>query len=196
MRKRGFGVMGRRLFCVFFLLGSSPNQAACVDAAKLVHSTASIAREFSEEERTSPALIGVRGTGWFLTARVIVTDAHLAEAMHLSTRDWKEVEVRAREETRLLAVRILSMVGTPFERIAVLGPKVPFLGATILPVRTDSLVADEPLISLAYPKCQLRLAGGRFVEQGQATSFPVPPCWKCTTEATASCSIMELQEPR
>jgi hypothetical protein len=68
--------------------------AACVDPAQLARSTFSIVRHFDETERdTSPDLIGISGTGWFLSPTTIITVAHVAEAMKLSSQDWKSLEI-------------------------------------------------------------------------------------------------------
>jgi S1-C subfamily serine protease len=170
----GVGAMGQRLFCaLFFLLGSFPAGAACIDSSALVQSTVGISREFSEEERKAdPDELGVRGTGWFLASQVVVTVAHVAEAMHLSMQDWKDVEVRERGTTATIPVRILSMVGSRSERIAVLGLKASFPAAATLPLRTDALIPEESVVSLGYPKGQLRFAGGRFVQYGTSDRFP------------------------
>src|SRR5262249_37217458 len=87
------GIMRRSLFSAFILvLACSRIEAACFDPATLVHSTVSIARDFNEEEsKAEPGVIGIRGTAWFLSARSIVTAAHVAEAMHLSAQEWKDV---------------------------------------------------------------------------------------------------------
>jgi hypothetical protein len=67
-------------------------EASCIDPATLVSSTVNISREFGEEERKdSPGVFGIRGTGWFLTPRLMVTAAHVSDAMHLSAQEWKEI---------------------------------------------------------------------------------------------------------
>ena len=131
---------------------SSGVEASCVDPSTLVHSTVSITREFSEEERTAaPAILGIRGTGWFLSPRLIVTAAHVAEAMHLSVQDWKEIEIRERESKVSLPARILHLAGSHTEKMAVLELRTSFPGAAALPIRTEPLVPEELVVSLAYP---------------------------------------------
>jgi hypothetical protein len=155
------------LFVLLLGATSSSLEAACVDPAALVRSTVNISREFGEQERRlAPELLGVRGTGWFLSARLIVTAAHVAEAMHMAAHDWKEIEVRERDSTISLPARTLRLVGAEAERIAVLELKAPFPQAAALVVRTEPLVPEEPVVSLAYPNSQLRFARGRFVEYG------------------------------
>src|SRR5687767_14198403 len=104
--------MRRCLLCVLVLVWASPgSEASCVDPSTLVRSTVSITRQFAEDERqAAPAVLGIRGTAWFLPPRLVVTSAHVAEAMHLSGQDWKEIEVR--EQERKVAVP------APFLRIA------------------------------------------------------------------------------
>ncbi len=71
---------------------SSRSEAACIDPSKLVHSTVRIERVFGEEERNAnPGVFGIGGTGWFISPQLIVTAAHVAEAMHLSDRIGKSL---------------------------------------------------------------------------------------------------------
>jgi hypothetical protein len=146
--------------------------ASCVDPASLVHSTVNITRVFSEEERRAePGAVGIRGTGWFLSSRSIVTAAHVAEAMQLSGQDWKQIEVRERERNVSIAARVLRTIGSSSEKMAVLELKGAFPGAAPLPVRSEPLVAEEPVVSLAYPDGRLRFAQGRFVRYGDDERF-------------------------
>jgi Trypsin-like peptidase domain len=160
--------MRRCLLSILALVATSSGiEAACVDPSALVRSTVNISREFDAQERqTTPELLGVRGTGWFLSARLIVTAAHVAEAMHLAAPDWKEIEIRERDSAISLPARILRLVGSDAERIAVLELEAPFPHASTLVVRTEPLVPEEPVVSLAYPNSNLRFARGRFVEYG------------------------------
>jgi hypothetical protein len=147
-------------------------EASCIDPATLVHSTVNITREFGEEERRAePGVLGIRGTGWFHSPRSIVTAAHVAEAMHLSTQDWKEIEIRERESKTSILARILHVAGSHPEKIAVLELKTSFPSAAALPIRTEPLVPEEPVFSLGYPKSRLRFAQGRFVEYGADAKF-------------------------
>lgn len=162
--------MRRCLFSILMLVGTfSGVEASCINPSTLVHSTVSITRHFGEEERQpAPAILGVRGTGWFLSSRLIVTAAHVAEAMHLSARDWKEIEIRERESKVSLPARVLRVAGSHSEKMAVLELRTSFPGAATLPIRTEPLVPEERIVSLAYPKNDLRFAGGRFVAYGEA----------------------------
>lgn len=152
---------------VLLLLASSCVTAACVDPSALVQSTASITRNFSEEEqKADPSVLGISGTGWFLSPRSMATVAHVAEAMHLSETDWKQIEIWDGQGTQSVPARILRIMGSQPERIAVLELRNPFPRAQVLPIRTEPLVADERVTSVAYPNNRLRFAGGRFVEYG------------------------------
>jgi hypothetical protein len=170
----GDGAMRRR--CLLFLsalLGvSSGGQAACIDPATLVHSTVSITREFSAEERKeTTAVLGIRGTGWFLSPYLVVTAAHVAEAMRLSKEDWKDIELRERGSQASFPARMVRIVGSLSEKMAVIELKAPFPGAAPLQVRAEPLHPEERVLSLAYPNGGLRFAGGRFVEYGSKSTI-------------------------
>jgi hypothetical protein len=162
----------RILSALVLFLASSRAEAACVDLAMSAHATVSITRNFDEEERRAePDLLGIRGTGWFLSARSLVTVAHVAEAMHLSTDSWRDIEIRDGENKRSTPVRLLRVLGARSEKIAVLELKIPFSGARILPIRTEPLVTNEHVVSVAYPADRLRVVDGRFVEYGADDKF-------------------------
>jgi Trypsin-like peptidase domain len=161
------------LFFAFILANASPGFAgSCIDPATLVQSTANISREFGEEERKESAgVLGIRGTGWFFSPRLIVTAAHVAEAMHLTAYDWKEIEVREGEKQRLAPARILRLAGASSEKMAVLELGVAFAEATLLAIRTEPLVPEERVVTIGYPKSHLRFAEGRFVEYGADAKY-------------------------
>jgi hypothetical protein len=165
--------MRRYLLCVFVLaVASARVEAACVDPAMFVHSTVSIERDFSEEEsKTLSGVVGIRGTAWFLAPRLLVTVAHVAEAMHLSAQEWKEVEVRDGDNKSTVQARILRLAGSSAEKIAVLELQSVIPGAAVLQSRMEPLTPEERVVSLAYPKNQLRFAGGRFVRYGDGDKF-------------------------
>lgn len=158
--------MRRCLLSVLILLATSQNiRASCIDPSTLVHSAVSLSRQFDEAERkTAPAILGIRGTGWFLAPRVVVTAAHVAEAMYLSAQDWKEIDVQEGESKASIPVRILRLAGSPSEKMAVLELRTSFAGAVTLSIRTEPLLPDERVVSLGYPDGRLRFAQGRFVE--------------------------------
>jgi hypothetical protein len=170
--------MRRCLLSLFTLVGLSgvgqwsAGAVSCVDPATLVHSTVGLTREFSMEERAAaPAVLGIRGTGWFLSPRLLVTAAHVAEAMRLSRQDWKDVALREQEAETAVPARIVRVVGAHAEKMAVLELKGAFAGAAALRVRTAPLVAEERLLSLAYPNGELRFASGRFAQYGDEGGF-------------------------
>jgi hypothetical protein len=134
--------------------------------------TVSIAKYFDEEERKSePDLLGVQGAGWFVSSRSMVTVAHVAEAMHLSSEDWKDIEIRDRESKQSVAVRLSRLAGTQSEKLAVLELKTPISAAQFLRFRMEPLAANERVMSVAYVGDRLRVADGRFVEYGAYDNF-------------------------
>jgi hypothetical protein len=166
-------VSRRWLLCALLLVfACARSEAACVDPSTLARSTVTIASEFTQEERkATPGVIGIGGSGWFLSSRHIVTAAHVAEAMLLSQQQWRDVEIRGAEIKTSVPVRILRLAGDHSEKIAVLELMMPFQRAEALRLRTEPLVPDEQIVSLAYPSNQSRIAGGRFVQYGDDPGF-------------------------
>jgi hypothetical protein len=167
------GVMRRCVALILALLGTAWRvEASCIDPSTLVHSAVGITREFTaEEQAAAPGILGIRGTGWFLSAQSVVTAAHVAEAMHLSPQGWTTVELRDGASTLALPARLAGVVGAHAEKMAVIELRKPFPGAAPLSVRTAPLVPEESVSSLAYPNDRLRLAKGRFVEYGTDSRF-------------------------
>jgi plasmid maintenance system antidote protein VapI len=165
--------MRQVLFSILILAKATSGVAAsCIDPATLVRSTVNITREFGEEERKeAPGVLGIRGTAWFLSSRLVVTAAHVAEAMHLSRQDWREIGINERESTASVAARILQLAGTHAEKMAVLELRTAFASATALPIRTEPLVPEERVVTLSYPKGHLRFGEGRFVQYGEGGRF-------------------------
>jgi hypothetical protein len=156
------------LAAALVLLGSSSaTEAACTDPSALSRSTVSITRHLDAGERArEPDVIGIQGTAWFLGARLIVTAAHVARSMNLNEGGWRDVELRSGDSAVSIPLRVLRFVGPRDDNIAVLELAAPFQGALTLPVRSELLVADEPMMSVAYPGERLRVASGRFVRYG------------------------------
>jgi hypothetical protein len=104
--------MQRGLLSIAVLVVASCRvEAACIDPASLVHSTVSIARYFDDKEReVEPGLLGVRGTGWFLSPTSMATIEHVAVAMNLSVQSWKQVEVRTGDHSQSIPIRIRRIV--------------------------------------------------------------------------------------
>jgi hypothetical protein len=160
------------LSALVLLLASSRPGAACVEPSAVVRSTVGIARYFDEKERTAePGLLGIRGTGWFLSQGSLLTAAHVAEAMHLTKKDWTQVEIRQGSNTQAVLVRIVTLAGSHAEKIALLELKASFHDAQALQVRTEPLAPDERVTSIAYPSDRLRFANGRFVQYGTDGKF-------------------------
>jgi hypothetical protein len=157
---------------LLFIVGLSRIEAACIDPSTFVQSTMSITRHFNGEEiKAQPGVIGIRGTAWFLSSRRLVTAAHVADAMHLSAHEWKDVEMRNGEGKRSVSVRLLHLAGLHAEKIAVLELATAVPNAVALQRRAEPLIPDEQVVSLAYPENQLRFAGGRFVQEGSDEKF-------------------------
>jgi len=155
------------LFILALVVASSQIEAACIDPSRLAGSTVSIVRELGKDERNAQSSeLTVGGTGWFVAPQLIVTAAHVAEAMHLSEQDWTEIEFRKRDSKSSIPVRIRRLIGSRSEKIAVLELKSSFSGAAVLQLRNEPLVPDEHIVSLAYPNGDLRTAAGRFVRYG------------------------------
>ena len=164
--------MGRRLFLFLVLvLVSTRADAGCVDPTMLTHSTVSIARQFTEEGEAPPGVLEIRGTGWFLSPTLLVTVEHVTAAMNLSDQSWKRVEIWGEKFKQSIPARIQRLAGSSAERIAVLELQTAFSGAESLTLRMDPLVAEEPLVSVAYPGDRRRVAGGRFVQYGDSGSL-------------------------
>jgi Trypsin-like peptidase domain len=171
-RGKGSFQRARAIHCwclsgLLVLFASLPAEAACVSPSSLTHSTIRIARYFDDAERDRD-LLGIRGTGWFLSPTSIATVGHVASAMHLSEQDWKDIEIVDGEITQSMPVRILRSASTRSESIAVLEVRGEFSGARSLPTRMEPLLPDEAVVSLAYPSRHLRTASGRFVRYGDS----------------------------
>ena len=97
----------------------------------------------------------------------MVTVDHVVASMNLSDQNWKGIEIRKGEDRRSILVRISHLAGSNAEKIAVLELQTAFPGAQAFQLRMEPLVAEEPVVSLAYPGDGLRVAGGRFVRYGE-----------------------------
>jgi hypothetical protein len=151
------------------VLAASRAEAECIDPATLAHSTASITRYFDErEQQPRPGVLGIGGTGWFLSPNSMVTVEHVVTAMRLSDQNWKEIEIRKGEDKQSIPARISHLAGSYAEKIAVLELQTAFSGARGFQLRMELLVPEEPVVSLAYPGDRPRVAGGRFVRYGDS----------------------------
>src|SRR5262249_50759332 len=144
-------------------------EAECIDPATLAHSTVSITRYFDDEEQKArPGVLGISGTGWFLSPKSMVTVEHAASSMHLSDQNWIEIEIRNAEHKQSIPTRVRQIAGDHAEKIAVIELQAAFSGARGVPLRIEPLVPEEPVVSLAYPGDRPRSAGGRFVRYGDS----------------------------
>jgi Trypsin-like peptidase domain len=166
--------MRRGLLSILILVAAcSRVEAGCIDPAPLFHSTVSITRYFDGKEKEAPpGVLGMSGTGWFLSPTSMVTIEHVATSMNLSDQSWKQLEIWTGGNKQSIPVRIERLVGSHAEKIAVLELQTAFSGAQGLQLRMEPLVPEEPVVSLAYPGDQLRVAGGRFVHYGDGDRFP------------------------
>ncbi|MGX9423942.1 MULTISPECIES: S1 family peptidase [Bradyrhizobium] len=164
--------MRKRIFygalVVFVLLANTQRiSAACVDPTQVAHSAVSIFRHFDDAERESHrGLVGVRGTGWFLSPTTIVTAEHVTAGMELSTQDWKSLEIVDGNDSQFIAARILRLAGGQMEKLAVIELGRAVLNAQCAAIRHEPLVPEEQVVALAYGAGRPQLVGGRFVRFG------------------------------
>lgn len=168
--------MRGRICCglIWFLLLPAHSQAApaCADATLLEHSTVGITRYFDPAEpNPEPGVVGVRGTGWFLSPTTIVTAEHVAAGMLLSKQDWKTLDIQDGGEKRSLPARIQRVAGHQAEKLAVIEMQAPVSGARSVEIRMAPLAPEEPVVAFTYMKRQLRQVGGRFVRYGDDSRF-------------------------
>ena len=160
--------MLRPLLSILVLIVPATRVAAgCIEPVALAPSTVSIMRHFDDKEMAAqPGVLGIRATGWFLSPTSMATVEHVTAAMHLSDQDWKHVEIGKGKSRQSIPARIRRLAGSSADKIAVVELQTAYAGARGYPLRMESLVPDEPLVSLAYPDGNLRVAGGRFVQYG------------------------------
>ena len=167
--------MGRRLFSILALalvLASSRVDAGCIDAAPPNHATVSITRHFdAQEQEERPGVVGIRGTGWFLSPTSMVTVDHVAAAMSLSGEEWKPVEIAKGESRHSIPARLHRLAGPHAQKIAVLELQTAHPDIQGFQLRMEPLVPEEPVVSFAYPGGHLRVVGGRFVQYGDSGKF-------------------------
>ncbi len=155
-------------FVLFALLTTTqvPN-AACVDPARLAHSTVTITRHFDDTEADAHrGLTGVQGTGWFLSPTTIVTAEHVIAAMTLSTQDWKLIEIMDGDGSQYIAARVQRLAGAQAERLAVIELQRAVSNARSVAIRREPLAPEEQVTALAYPTGRPQLVSGRFVRLG------------------------------
>lgn len=162
------GRKGSGLFVLFVLLANTTGiKAACIDSRQFAHSTISIMRYFDDAERDErPGLVGVRGTGWFLSPTTIVTAEHVTAGMKLSSEEWKPLEITDGDSSQFIAARIQHLAGGQAERLAIIELQHAVSNAHSIAIRKEPLIPEEQVITLAYPSGRLQLVSGRFVRFG------------------------------
>jgi Trypsin-like peptidase domain len=154
------------LFVLLALLASSDvADAACLGTANLSHSTVSIMRHFDDAE-DAPDLIGVRGTGWFLSPTTIVTVEHVTAAMKLSNRDWKMLEIVGEGGRQFIPGRIQRLAGLQDEKLALIELQSAVSGAQNVPIRQEPLAPEEQVVTLGYPGGRSHLVSGCVSARG------------------------------
>jgi hypothetical protein len=154
---------------IFLLLLSSQSRAdtACVDPAHLAHSTIGITRYFDEAERNALSdVVGIHGTAWFQSPTTIVTAAHVASGMKLSTQEWKSLKLEDGADSQSISVRIRRLAGGHAEKLAVLELQTAISTARSAAIRMSPLVPEDRVVTFAYPNQRLRTVAGRFVQYG------------------------------
>jgi len=158
---------GRTCSALIFLLllsAQSSAETACVDLAQLAHSTVGITRYFDEAERNAqPDVVGIHGTAWFQSPTTIVTAAHVASGMKLSTQEWKSLKLEDGADSQSIFVRIRRLAGGHAEKLAELELQTAVSNARSVAIRMSPLVPEDRVVTFAYPNQRLRVVAGRFV---------------------------------
>jgi S1-C subfamily serine protease len=159
------GRVGHLLFFSLLLFAITDGlRAACIDPAQLAHSTVSIMRHFDEAEREAhPNLVGVQGTGWYLSSTTLVSAEHVAADMNLSMQEWKPIEIMDEDGSQFIAVRIQRIVGAQTERLAVIELQRAVSNARSVGIRREPLQPEESVMTIGYPAGHVQLVSGRFV---------------------------------
>jgi trypsin-like peptidase len=153
------------LICFLLLAAQSRAETACVDPGQLAHSAVSITRYFEDSERSPQSdVVAVRATAWFQSPTTIVTAAHVASGMKLSTQEWKSVNIKDDAEGQLNSVRVQRVVGSYAEKLAVLELQTAVPIARSVAMRMVPLMPEDRVVTLAYPNDRLRTVVGRFVQ--------------------------------
>jgi Trypsin-like peptidase domain len=152
---------------IFVLLFSAQTRAepACLDPMSLAHSTVSITRFFEDAERNPQSdVVGVRGTAWFQSPTTVVTAAHVASGMRLSTQEWKSVRIEDDAEGWSNSARIQRVAGTHVEKLAVIELQTAVPNARSVAIRMLPLMPEDRVVTFAYPNNRLHTVVGRFVQ--------------------------------
>lgn len=153
------------LILVALFLASARAETVCIDPALLAHSAIGITRYFDEAERSTQSdIVAIRGTAWFHSPTTIVTAAHVATGMKLSTQEWKSVRIENDAGGRSMSVRIQRVAGSHTEKLAVLELEGPVANVRSAAIRMTPLVQEDYVVTVAYPKNHLHVVAGRFVQ--------------------------------
>ena len=160
------------LTCLLLPSVDARAETACVDPAQLAHSTVGITRYFDEAERNAQSdVVGIHGTAWFQSPTIIVTAAHVASGMKLSTQEWKSLKLEDGADSQSISVRIRRLAGAHAEKLAVLELQTAVSTARSVAIRMSPLVPEDRVVTFAYPNQRPRTVAGRFVQyadNGQA----------------------------
>ena len=131
----------------------------------LAHSTVSITRFFEDAERNPQSdVVGARGTAWFQSPTTVVTAAHVAFGMKLSTQEWKPVRIEDDAESWSNSARIQRVAGSHVEKLAVLELQTAVPNARSVAIRMLPLMPEDRVVTFAYPNNRLHTVVGRFVQ--------------------------------
>ena len=156
-----------RSVLVFLLLLSAQSRAetVCVDLGQVAHSTVRFTRYFEDAERNPQSdVVAARGTAWFQSPTTLVTAAHVASGMKLSTQEWKSVSIKDGAEGQSNAVRMQRVVGSYAEKLAVLELQTAVPDARSVAIRMLPLMPEDRVVTVAYPNDRLNTVVGRFVQ--------------------------------
>src|SRR5262245_9298374 len=162
---------GRTCLVLIFLLFLSAQcraETACVDFAQLSHSTVGITRYFDGAERVQPGVVGIQGTAWFQSPTTIVTAAHVASGMKLSTQEWKWLKLEDGADSQSISVRIRRLAGGLAEKLAVLELQAAVSTARSAAIRISPLAPEDRVVTFAYSNQRPRTVAGRFVQYGDS----------------------------
>ena len=127
--------------------------------------TVGITRYFDEAERNAQSdLVGIHGTAWFQSPTIIVTAAHVASGMKLSTQERKPLKLEDGADGQSISVRIGRLAGGHAEKLAVLELQTAVSSARSVAIRMSPLAPEDHVVTLAYPNQRLRTVAGRFVQ--------------------------------
>ena len=152
---------------IFIALYSASVRAetVCIDPALLTRSAVSITRYFDDAERSAQSsIVATRATAWFHSPTTIVTAAHVASGMKLSTQEWRSVRIEDETGGRPMSVRIQRVVGSYAEKLAVLELEAPVPNVRSATIRVAPLVPEDHVVTVAYPDNHLQVVAGRFVQ--------------------------------